>query len=95
MVTPRQKREAVAYVKETREVSERQACRALGIERSLVRYSFTRPPDTALRERMKALAAQRRKFGYRRLAIFLRREGFACNIKKVRRIYRAPVLQWC
>lgn len=88
MVTPRQKRAAVAYVKETREVSERQACRALGIERSLVRYSFTRPPDTALRERMKALAAQRRKFGYRRLAIFLRREGFDCNIKKVRRIYR-------
>jgi len=53
-----------------------------------VRYSFTRPPDTALRERMKALAAERRKFGYRRLAIFLRRDGFACNIKKVRRIYR-------
>jgi putative transposase len=60
----------------------------LGVTRALVRYSFTRPPDTALRERLKSLAAERRRFGYRRLAIFLRREGFTCNIKKIRRIYR-------
>lgn len=88
MVTPQAQREAVAYLKKTREVSERRACRVLGVERALVRYSFTRPPDTALRERLRALAAERRRFGYRRLAIFLRREGFTCNIKKIRRIYR-------
>ena len=88
MVTPQGKREAAAYVEEAHHVSERRACRVLGVERSLARYSFTRPPDTALRERLKALAAERRRFGYRRLAIFLRREGFACNIKKIRRIYR-------
>jgi putative transposase len=88
VVTPQGKREAVAYIEQAHEVSERRACRALGIERSLVRYRFTRPPDTEMRARLRELAAQRRKFGYRRLAIFLRREGFACNIKKVRRIYR-------
>jgi len=87
-VTPQGKREAVAYVERTHEVSERRACRVLGIERALVRYSSTRPPDTTLRERLRVLAAERRRFGYRRLAIFLRREGFVCNIKKVRRIYR-------
>ena len=88
MVTPQARREAVAYLQETRGVSERRACRVLGVDRALVRYSFTRPPDTALRGRLKSLAAERRRFGYRRLAIFLRREGFTCNIKKVRRIYR-------
>jgi putative transposase len=88
VVTPRQRREAVAYVKETRAVSERRACSALGIGRSLVRYRFRREPDAALREKLRELAAKRRRFGYRRLAVMLRREGFACNVKKVRRIYR-------
>jgi putative transposase len=88
VVTPQAQREAVAYVQETRKVSERRACSVLGIWRGLARYSFTRPPDTALRERLKALAAERRRYGYRRLTIFLRREGFNDNIKKIRRIYR-------
>ncbi len=92
MVTPQGQREAVAYIEKAHHVSERRACRVLGVERSLARYSFTRLPDTALRERMRALAAERRRFGYRRLAIFLRREGFVCNIKKIRRIYREEKL---
>lgn len=87
-MTPQGQREAVAYALEAHHVSERRACRALGVERSLARYSFTRPKDAALRERLKSLAAERRRFGYRRLAIFLWREGFTCNIKKIRRIYR-------
>lgn len=92
MVTPQAKREAVAYILQTHPVSERRACHALGITRALVRYRFTRPLDTALRERLRTLAGQRRRFGYRRLAILLRREGFVCNIKKVRRIYREEQL---
>mgnify|MGYP000473416809 CR=1 FL=1 len=78
----------LAYIKETHEVSERRACSILGATRALVRYRFTRAPDTQLRERLKTLAAERRRFGYRRLAVLLRREGFADNIKKIRRIYR-------
>ncbi len=87
-MTPQGRREAVAYIKETHGVSERRACRILGTTRALVRYRFTRSPDTELRERLKSLAAERRRFGYRRLAVFLRREGFNDNIKKIRRIYR-------
>lgn len=87
-MTPQGRREAVAYIKETHGVSERRACRILGTTSALVRYRFTRSPDTELRERLKSLAAERRRFGYRRLAVFLRREGFNDNIKKIRRIYR-------
>ena len=93
MVTPQGKREAVAYVEKTHDVSERRACRMLGIERSLARYSFTRPPDTLLRERLRAIAAERRRFGYRRLAIFLKREGFDENLKKIHRVYKEEKLQ--
>ena len=87
-MTPQCRREAVAYVEQAHEVSQRRASRVLGVERALVRYCSTRPPDAALRERLKALAAERRRFGYRRLAILLRREGFEYNIKKIRRLYR-------
>jgi len=82
VVTPPAKRDAVAYLRKTHGVSERRACRALGIARALVRYRFTRSLDTALRERLRTFAGQRRRFGYRRLAILLTREGFMCNIKK-------------
>jgi putative transposase len=53
-----------------------------------VRYQATRPADGALRERLKALAQERRRFGYRRLHVLLRREGHAVNRKRVQRIYR-------
>jgi putative transposase len=88
MVTPQSKREAVAYVLEAHRVTERRACAVMSVERSLIRYSSVKPKDTDLRARLKAIALERRRFGYRRLAIFLRREGFACNIKKIYRIYR-------
>lgn len=79
-------------MKTAHEVSERRACKALGMVRGLIRYRSTRPPDTALRERLKVLAGERRRFGYRRLAIFLRREGFNDNIKKIHRIYKEEKL---
>jgi putative transposase len=53
-----------------------------------VRYRATRPDDRALRERLKALAQERRRFGYRRLHVLLRREGHAVNKKRVQRLYR-------
>jgi putative transposase len=53
-----------------------------------VRYRSRRPDDARLRERLLALARERRRFGYRRLLIFLRREGFVVNHKRLFRIYR-------
>ena len=59
----------------------------------LVRYRGTRPDDTAVRVRLRELAAIRRRFGYRRLHILLRREGIIMNHKKLRRLYREERLQ--
>jgi putative transposase len=53
-----------------------------------VRYRSRRPDDPRLRERLRALAHERRRFGYRRLHIFLKREGFVVNHKRLFRIYR-------
>ena len=88
MVTPAARREAVALLEETLEVSERRACMMIGICRMTVRYRSQRPDDGRLRERMKALADERRRFGYRRLLILLRREGFVVNHKRLFRLYK-------
>ena len=60
----------------------------LRTDRASVRYRAVRPEDGALRERLKALAQQRRRFGYRRLYVLLRREGQLVNKKRVQRLYR-------
>src|SRR5262245_31252807 len=69
-------------------MSERRACRVVAVDRSSVRYRRRRPADDALRERLKALAEERRRFGYRRLWVLLRREGHAVNRKRVYRLYK-------
>ena len=92
MVTPAERREAAAYLRSAHEMSERRAIRVISADRSTVRYQSTRPPDDVLRERLKALAHERRRFGYRRLHVLLRREGVAANRKKVQRLYREEKL---
>jgi putative transposase len=88
MVTPAARREAIALLRERLEVSERRACTMIGICRMTVRYRSQRPDDGRLRDRMKALADERRRFGYRRLHILLRREGYIVNHKRLFRLYR-------
>jgi putative transposase len=92
VVTPAAHREAAAYLRLTYEMSERRACQVLGSDRTSVRYQATWPDDGALRERLKALANERRRFGYRRLHVLLRREGHAVNKKRVQRLYREEKL---
>jgi len=60
----------------------------IGCVRMTVRYCSRRPQDTELRERLRALAHERRRFGYRRLHVLLRREGFIVNHKRLFRLYR-------
>jgi putative transposase len=93
MVTPAARREAVAHLRLAYEVSERRACSTLGADRTSIRYRSTRPDDAAIRARLRELAAIRRRFGYRRLHILLRREGIVMNHKKLRRLYREERLQ--
>lgn len=88
MMTPAVKREAVAHLRGAHEMSERRACRVVGCDRMTVHYRSWRPDDARLRERLMALARERRRFGHRRRLIFLRREGFVVNHKRLFRIYR-------
>ena len=69
-------------------MSERRACRVIGCCRMTMRYEVVRRDDPVLRERLKELARVRRRFGYRRLHVFLRREGHEVNHKRLFRIYR-------
>jgi putative transposase len=69
-------------------MSERRACSTLGVDRKMVRYRPRRAADEALRSRMRELAAERRRFGYRRLHVLLRREGLVQNRKRTQRLYR-------
>ena len=87
-MTPGQRRAVITHAKRTAAISERRACRLLGVHRSLVRYESVRPPETELRARLKALAEQHPSWGSPRLTWLLRREGRAVNHKKVERLYR-------
>ncbi len=69
-------------------MSERRACKATVFCRMTMKYRTTRGDDAPLRERMKAIARERRWFGYRRLHVLLRREGLEVNHKRLFRLYR-------
>ena len=71
-----------------RDYSQRRACRLVGQEPKTFRYASKRPDDAAIRQRLKELALERRRFGYRRLYILLQREGIVLNHKKLYRLYR-------
>ena len=64
MVAPGVRREAVAQACATHGVSQRRACQALAVDRSSVRYRSIRPDDSDARSAMKAVAGERRRFGY-------------------------------
>ena len=88
MVSPRVQRQAVAVLMTERGYGVTRACGLVGISRSLFRYRSRRPSPAALLDRLKALAAEKRRYGYRRLHVLLRREGFAVNRKRTYRLYR-------
>jgi putative transposase len=88
-VKPAQRRAAVAYVQERFDFSQRRACRLMSGGRSTIRYRRRdRDEDETLRERLRELAAQRPRFGYRPLHVLLRRDGIVVNHKRVERLYR-------
>ncbi|MGY4257822.1 transposase InsO family protein [Bradyrhizobium sp. USDA 4516] len=72
MVGPAAKRAAVAHLKAVMGLSERRACMIVGADRRMIRYRSRRAADTELRVRLRDLAHERRRFGYRRLFILLR-----------------------
>jgi len=88
MVGPAAKREAVAHLRTALAMSERRACTIIAADRTMIRYRSRRPPDTELRTRLRDLANQRRRFGYRRLFILLRDQGEPSGINRIYRLYR-------
>jgi putative transposase len=87
-VRPAQQRAAVAFVQEGFGLSQRRACRLVSAARSTVRYRGRQRDDHPVRIRLVELAAQRPRFGYRRLHVLLRREGIRINHKRIERLYR-------
>ena len=81
-----QRREAVAYLRGHYGVSERRACLVVGQPRSVQWYKSRRPPQDALKRRIKELAEVRVCYGYKRIHVMLRREGWRINHKRVQRL---------
>src|SRR3569832_2304237 len=74
-------------------ISERLACRLVGVYRSTLRYEAQQTVETqALSARINEMAKERRRFGYRRIHAMLRREGNEVNNKRVYRLYSAENL---
>jgi len=79
VVAPARWRELVAWSRAAHRLPERRACRALEVARSSVQYIGRRPPQTALRRRMREITEVRVHYGYRRVYVLLRREGWKVN----------------
>lgn len=73
---------------EERGYSQRRACDLAGIDPRVYRYRSTRGEDDVVWSRLRELASERRRFGYRRLHILLKREGFDLNWKQLYRLYK-------
>ena len=88
MVSPQAKREAARHVMQMHRLRVTRACGLIGISRSLFCYQRKRSGDTAVTARLVELAGEKRRYGYRRLHVLLRREGMPINRKRTYRLYR-------
>jgi putative transposase len=89
---PAAHRQAACFLETSHAYSERRACALVGLSRASARYRGSGRDDGELRERLHALAAERRRFGYRRLHVLLCREGWVVNHKRIYRLYREEQL---
>jgi putative transposase len=87
-VKPTQQRECVRFLQVGFRVSERRACRVVGMHRTRYRYRSRAQDQTPLRQRVREIAAVRVRYSYRRVHTLLRREGWPVNAKRVYRLYR-------
>jgi putative transposase len=88
MVRPALRRDLVSWAIASYRISEREACRATGSQRSSIRYRSVRPHQEELRRRIREIAAVRTRAGYPAIHTLLRREGWPVNRKRVYRLYR-------
>ena len=88
MVRPAAKREAVAHLRAVLGLSERRACGIVNADRTMIRCQSRRPPETELRTKIRDMANERKRFGYRRLFILLRQGGEPSGVNRIYRLYR-------
>lgn len=88
MVTPEAKRNAVKHLHDTFGQSLRKLCILIGLNRSSWYYEPQPDSNEPIRKRLRELADERKRWGYRRLHYLLRREGFQINHKRTERLYR-------
>lgn len=88
MVRPAAKREAVAHLRAVLGLSERRACGIVNADRTMIRYQSLRPAETELRTKIRNMANERKRFGYRRLFILLRQGGEPSGVNRIYRLYR-------
>jgi putative transposase len=86
-VRPRLRRELAEWAEEAHQLSQRRAARLIPVDRMTLRYEHHRDPQDALRVRLRELAGSRVRYGYRRLTVLLKREGWEVNAKRIYRIY--------
>ena len=95
MVTPNRRRQAVNVLEDEFGVSQRRACKVVGQHRSTQRHPAPEPPEdeAVMREELRAFSKRRPRWGWRRAAKHLRRNGWTVNNKRVRRLWRDEGLQ--
>jgi putative transposase len=93
MARPALKRLAVNYVVDHYRTSRRRACRVVQLHRSNAYYQSRGDPKIALRSRLRELAQTRIRYGYRRLHVLLRREGWSLGKDQTYRLYTQEGLQ--
>lgn len=92
-MTPVAQRSAVAHLQESHGVSQRRACEVLQVNRRTARHRSRRLDDVRVRQRLKELAEENSRWGYRLLGGRLRLDGFLVNHKRVLRLYQEEKLQ--
>lgn len=93
MARPALKRPVVKYLQDHYGITQRRACRLMKLHRSVFRYASQMNPKLELRQRMRDLAHSRVRFGYRRIHVLLRREGWRLGRDQVYRLYCQEALQ--
>jgi putative transposase len=87
------RRKLAVWARGAYQLSERRATRLIRIDRSSHRYRSRKDPQEPLRRRLKELASTYVRYGYRRLTVLMRREGWRVNAKRIYRVYTEEGLQ--
>ncbi|PQV62450.1 HTH-like domain-containing protein [Abditibacterium utsteinense] len=93
MVTPAAKNQVAGTIQEKHQLSKRRSCALAGIPTCTARYQNRKKDAALIRDRLKELAEERPRFGYRRLGVLLRCEGHRINLKRVLRLYHEENLK--